>query len=440
MEDMLLTFGDILWCDRSFNGYITKEVNHENGPFIVIEQQDDFVYAIKGIGFSRKKKLYRGDYIYIPKDVENKGFIKLRKKTVFKSNKIVKVDNKFILSYIGCLDSKEIDQLKRKMIINELYNPKCNNMLSEKITIRYKKGDIISFFGERYLIIDDSLNNYNEVIPYIISESQEDKFEYRFDLAMKIPKKSNDINFVGQLSEEKMKVILNRYLYFKTTINSNIEKNSHAGIGSIIIANDKIYYISSIDGDFYLCYQLVNENSIGPNLKVIDKQYTINFNQIKISKRNSSICVIKNLNNEEIERIRFLKKMDKINKPKSKKKSGKKKKSNSNPKLPAKLFGIRLKSTVFPFINCAVSNVEENVVEVVDLDELANGIFKTYCFAKDELVVVSKNYGEFVNYISGLDVAIDDERYTEFLNASGIYTIHESSNQPKRVRKQKSGF
>ncbi|MBO4601407.1 MAG: hypothetical protein J5634_04170 [Bacilli bacterium] len=426
MKETLLSFGDIIWCDRSHDGIEIRDENHKYGPYIVIEDNDDFVYAIYGCGYTSDKIVYQSTFIIEP--IRGTGIDLLRKKTMFPTNQIIKMQKKSIKSYIGRISEKQIEILKRKMIRNDEFVPGCNSMLKKKPEIIFKNGDMFLFNNCSYIVVDDSNNKFNIVIPYSFNGS---KTVFNLDKPKKFAKKSDGFKYTKTLDAKKYETINNMYL--SVLINSSVGHNEDVKIepGNIMISNGIIYYVSTIESGNYLCYKLI-QTKANEDIIINDLLFNIDFDQVKVNINEKNTYFVSKISEVEIEKIRKLKKERKRIK---KKQATSENKSLDKSKERA-LFGRILGIKKLPNVRVGAYRYENNYyLEVVDLDWLKQGRFITRTYRIDEIIPISSGHSEFVSLIESITVQINDRRYLEFLRTNGIYDHNKVINAPTRKRK-----
>ena len=64
MEEYLFSFGDVIWCDRTFETDEYIDERHKHGPYIVLEEKEGFIYGLKGRGMSLDEPIYANN-VYI---------------------------------------------------------------------------------------------------------------------------------------------------------------------------------------------------------------------------------------------------------------------------------------------------------------------------------------------------------------------------------------
>lgn len=437
MKEVLLTFGDIIWIDRTFNDNDICE-NHRFGPLIVLEQQGDIIYGVKGYGYNKEKNDSQYDsYNLYVNPIENNDHKYLRKTTLFRTNYIEKMPSKYMQTYICRLSDDDIEKLKRKVTKNFQNIPNYGTMLHDNITFNYKNGDV--FFDDEsknlYIVVDDSNIEYNIAIPYLYN-SNNNEVIFNFEQIKKFKKSCCDYRYVMTLQQQTFRKYQDMYVAFK--LNCSYEECTDKAIkqGSIIICNNRLYYVSTIEADEYLCYELINVKS-NHNIVINGNKFNINFKQSKFDVNHKNIYHVCNLTEDNIKKIRELKKYNKI--------TTRNKKSSDSIKLEklsgSRHFGRIIHANSFPCVRYgAFRHVDKHYIEVVDLDELFNGRFITRVFRADNLNSYNQSHAEFVNLINSISVEISDSRYMEFLRANGIYLKSNNNNGFMRKRNEKNGI
>lgn len=435
MKDVLLTFGDIIWIDRTFNDDEISE-NHRFGPLIVLEQQDDIIYGIKGYGYNKEKNDSEYDsYNLYVNPIEKNNHMYLRKTTLFRTNFIEKMPSKYMQTYICRLSDTDIDKLKRKVTKNFQNIPKYGEMLHDKIVFSYKNGDI--FYDDKsnnlYIVVDDSNSEYNIAIQYLY-DPEDNKAIYNFDNVRMFTKSSSDYKYLKTLQKQIFRKYQDMYVAFKLSCNGIENSSKIIKQGSIITCNNRLYYVSTIEADKLLCYELIY-NTSNYDISINENKFNINFKQFKFRINQKNMCYVCTLTEESIKEIRELKKSNKI--------AVRNQKSSDSKKLEklsgSRHFGRIIHANAFPCVRFgAFQHINNHYIEVVDLDELCNGKFITKVFRVDQLNSFDQTHADFVNFIKNISVEIKDERYMEFLRANGIYSKDEIISSFTRKRKWKN--
>ena len=428
MEDIKLSFGDIVWCSRESAERTIDSDRHKYGPFIVVEQNDGFIYALYGYGYSSDRKVYKSSFVIdFAKGANNEL---LRKKTVFNTINIYKISNESIKSFIGKISPYEEECLKRKILINEQHFPGNMDVLNNKLQIEYKTGDVIKVFRESVLILDDTNEKYNIVIPYF-HDRETNKTIFKLDHPYNIAKNPTNSTFINHIEPDKLVRILSMYAARK--INDELVKTEEVIItpGAVISNSEGMYYVSTIENGNYLCYKL-NPSNDEYDIEIYGNKFLIDFNQVKIKTSSKKYFFVHKMNDVEISRIRKLKK--------EKKSAFKKDKTNNNSNLMRRkskiTFGRLLKTPLMPNVLYAPYRfIDDYYIEVVDLDELRTGKFSTSEFRVDEIRNAGTGHNELIDFISKVDVTIDDDRYLSFLRNNGMYDIEKYVKGFSRSRK-----
>ena len=253
MEEILLNFGDIIWCDRSFESEVELDDHHKHGPYIVLEQKDGIIYGLKGHGISS------GDPEY-PKNIYVDGYKTdnmsiLRKRTEFRVDVIRNIPQNFVINHIGTLSEDKKDEVHRKLVVTEIFNPGFLNKININHSINYSIGDIIGTEQDRFIIIDDKDPNYYRIIPYY-QTFDANKFMYRFDLAIDVQKENNNFNLIGNVTKERKEKLINRYYQYRVNKKYDIDEHSKAKLGSVFLFENEFYYVCTIESNKLVCYKL----------------------------------------------------------------------------------------------------------------------------------------------------------------------------------------
>lgn len=419
MKEFNYSFGDVLWCDRTFNGDVFDEEVTKKGPFIVIEQREGFVYAVKGYGYKDGDKMYKHNLYINPK--KDSTMTKLRKYTTFRADEICMVPNNYILNHIGVLEDFKKDLLKRKLLVQNTVNPGFLDPLNNTINVKNSVGDIIEIEGERYLVIDNKDEETYKVIPYFQTEV-DNKFIYHFDFAFDILRNRKDIKLVALLTPEKKEEIQNRYYAYIMTEKHKNDPDKKIDQGSLIMSDSKLFYVSTYQKNNYLCYEMKLSPLKNNDVKIDDQFFNIDFTQVEISIDKENIKKLFDLSEEDITKIRNLKRVNKIQNRNEKYSFKTNRASECIKKRNYQYYGKVLHRKVWPLVRCGVyKEIDEFNVEVVDLEMLLKGEFETFKSQKNHLYFENTEKNYLTSFLQRLTQDINDPRYNEFLIANGIY-------------------
>lgn len=431
----IYNFGDILWCDRTF---LPCDLNlrHQEGPFLVIKQGDGFIYTVKGTGAQNNTVRHILNLYINQEDTINESRQSVRKETKFQVNELFKVPNSYVIKKLGSINENKQALLKRLLVINENLGNICLDELNMTFSLNFLVGDIIENKDERYLIIDNKDNDYY-VIPYFADYITDSHFEYDFSTIKIFNKGNQNLKLIGTLNATRKSSIKNHYFHYVNKDKFEVDNENKMEAGSFIISSGKLYYVSTIEGDYLLCYpaNLTKKNS--GNFTYKGFQFDISFDQEKISKDfeyNKKVAV---LPEEKKNKIRELKKKNKIYKKYNKN-------SNNNHDTRRYMgspdfnyFGkIYYKKGVDSLGYAPYELVDKITIDCVNLEKLFNGIFEIERFHINQLEYATNKRDNLINLLTSINQEINDPRYEEFLSANGIFNIEKTKEIQNFVRKR----
>ena len=312
IDELNYSFGDILWCSREFDGLVLEE-GHKEGPFLLLQESDNFIYALKGSSVHNRINKGFGHYDFIL----DKTNSLLRNPTYFQMNDIYKVPKENIITYVGTIEENQQNYIKKSIMTARNRNVMSSDYEDFIISnIKYKIGDILIKDGIKYLIFNIGSDESFDLVPV---EIRDNKYIYKYDEIFKT-KIIDDYKL--DITNLKDNYQYFQLKYFIHRLRKNNSKIENVGIGSIISYRGKVYYISSVDKQNYLCYQLDIAKEYGLNYICLDGvMFQIDFNQSIINIKNDKIISLMKTTQDQIEFIRKLKKDNKRavkNNPKSK--------------------------------------------------------------------------------------------------------------------------
>lgn len=280
----LLKEKDIIWCKR----YETEDEKanilkgHREGPYIVLKKTKNKAYCLYCTS-SKKDNLI--DDAYYPLD---------RKKYYFEKNSFVSFyevviihENRFIKK-LRTLDDYDFEKIKK--ILNVKTNNKTilkNYFKTRKLKYEIGINDIIKYKNELFYIYDMNDKEYNCYKIYIKKNSKNpiviNGVIYSFDFLQKANiKYKSKIKLIGTLTSDLSNIekIKDRFI-----INDTIMKNKITTRGSIILINNKMYYIYGEYKDNWLTFEIFGSKKINSHELIINKgRYYTFFNRRNILK------------------------------------------------------------------------------------------------------------------------------------------------------------
>jgi len=425
------SFGDILWCDRTFEGSDIIP-HHEEGPYIVLNHCEGGIYVIKGTGCADDKTRWGENLYLLPTDTIGVGEAPaLRKETKFKIAFIKFMPEEFVIRKLGCLCTRSAETLKKHMLVEESYNKFNLSEMNIELDVEYRFGDIIdSGSGDRYLIIDHRDQDRYLVIPYF-NDTYQTRFNYDFDKAVYV-NKNQTFKLVGSLTESRKKHVDNYFYEFLCNIENPV-LDHEINHGSLIICCGTIYYVSTIESGKCLCYKFIKDSTEPRSICLRGTLFHIDFEQVKIDLNHVLARKIYNLSTDEINMIREEKKIDK--RVASSKRKSNEKKSRYLRDSSYNFYGkIYYEKGIDSEGYAAYKLLNNQEIECVDLAKLKTGYFETVIFGIDDIEYATRNRENLINYIRSINVTIEDERYEEFLLLNGIFNTKTFGRARKRIQ------
>ena len=284
---------EIIWAKRYDTELEKEEIKpgHRNGPFLVVGKCDKGLICFKGTGTEpideKHLRLDKRKYNFHKDSYYNLKYLKIITPSTY-SHKM------------SILRSDDIEKLYRTIKLNKIYFEE-----DKKIDIPYQVGDIINF-KRNYLIIDkkdnkllcvlidDSITNLNTNISFDKFKNLDYSNIIEFDI------NDNNIRYITTVNDNIILNVLKREKEFVL----NLENQHNTQRGSIIKSNNNYYYVYAMEGQDCLCFQIIKkEKSNYYELKINNKKYYTNFEDIKILKKEIQETISLSTN-EEIELIK----------------------------------------------------------------------------------------------------------------------------------------
>ena len=412
MENLTYNLGDIIWCNRLYFGAVMEE-GHQEGPYIVIKTDNDFIYAVPG----RSYKPSRDDYTLRDNILINRSHDKLKRNTVFDLSKVVRMLHSKVINYIGKLSDQEKNELMRKLIMQDNMNNLKGYSTEELVPlVQLELGDVIEKDGKKYFVVCGKKDNIAQVIPYKYNVEGIPKFnfykmtEFKFDESCKL---------TYAHTEEFIKMV-----QFKRFIHEcHKPENDCEGItrGSIIFYDGNLYFVSNYNSREYICNKLEITLNVRNTLKMLGFHFNIEKDFTTIQKNEETIHLLYNLTQKKIKAVEI-------------QKNAGSKASSSNSKI--NLFGriLSLKNT-YQSRYGLYKIIDKGYGLFVDLDQLKNGKFVTRELSFQQIYRFGSTKTDFKLFINSINIKIEDPRYEEFLKINGIYgNIDYVSKQHARSR------
>jgi len=304
-----LKVGDIIIAKR-YNDDTKMEIipeGHREGPYIVIEKEDNILKClyITGSEPKHKNKYYKTLVITMPQIYE------LRKTSYISIDKCCNITKNRFIKRLGHLNTEDKKTLFKKLNIVNNYKESYNRTLNiPKIPI--EPGDIITNGYGLYLIINETKDEYNCI--EMLEQKNELKYYIVVDGKRYYLNLDCNKNYSKSLEHIRVNFIDKEKLYeIKKLQLEKLDYQKHKEEicrGSINIINNIIYYVYGELSDKWLAFSVTKEQNEELCPIIIDnKQFYTNFNKtIEFNKNKQDIEIITLASNDEIDNIKNIKK------------------------------------------------------------------------------------------------------------------------------------
>ncbi len=302
-------FGDIIWARRYSNEEekATIPKGHREGPYIVVESNNDYLICLYSTGTEPKVK--SSEYRILTLSEANYHDV-LTKETYVQVAISRQITNEEITSYLGSLISKDKTLLRKKIGICKdegLYveaEPSCPY-------ISLEQGDIFAIDKEQYLILSSSKES-KTCLPLKLSNEPNviviDGIRYIVDYKNSV--------VLRDVSMYRRTNVINKKLLAAITLryqNYLAYQKSYGLItrGSIITLHGKYYLVNGEIGDSYTAYQVfTGDNHLGMiDFYIAGEKYSSDFNnQITFFKKEHPYQFRATATEEEMEKFKEVKK------------------------------------------------------------------------------------------------------------------------------------
>lgn len=295
--------GNIIWAKRYNNKQDFWEFpkGHEKGPYLVIKKENNKLYCFYGTSVLPE----HNQYIFI----DNFEYVTLSKSTYFKFSKLEVIDETSFMSVLDKLKYKSLNELYRKIKRSKKTYYDSNQEIID-IKLPRQVGDIILYDTKKYVVVDINGNNLICVSGRYINKSASNlSFSNTITL-----NDSKDVTYIGSLSNNQLNVFLKNYREY---IN-NLKNLNNTQRGSIILKNNKYYYIYGTNGEDLLAFEICEQFKDGYDELVINNMifYTI-YKELVINKKdkyeNIYLCLQKEIDNIKVQRKKYKNKYSKHN-------------------------------------------------------------------------------------------------------------------------------
>ncbi len=284
-----LKVGDIIWAKRYANEEEKNliEKGHQMGPFIVLKTMDENVLCSFGKGTAPKDE-YSNIYVNINDS-------NLYKKTYFRLNDFVLIDDSTFIRKVGSITDSELNRLFSK--IKYLNKSSIVNDLNFPLQV----GDIIDYKNIYYIILDIEDNNIF-CLPIKKRYNKDSVSSFKnanFSSIIKLNTFS-DIHYVDTISEGILINLLrgqNQYL-------KNLNNKTIAQRGSVVKYDDKYYYIYGENGSDWLLFKIYKDKENDYDKIVINNNVFYTIYEDEVINKKSIASALMLAYDEQIENIK----------------------------------------------------------------------------------------------------------------------------------------
>ena len=369
-ENILSTIqvGDIIWAKRYNNEQEKEKIpeGHQEGPFIILGILPEGFIGCPGTSTVPKEEV-------LDKCIQLDDDYLLPKQTYFKffSNRFVSKDA--FMYKIDVLNDHDKNRLFKSIKLKKCSHYEIENNI-EQFYIPLEAGDIISNTNGIYLMIIDESEKFlclqlNEYHP---NKNFVDLNKLNFDNLVWIKNDKNN-KFVNFVDNTRLMAILKKHKeYLENTNNqTNIQR------GSLIIKNDKYYYIYGECSENWLMFEVfIKNNEEFDELTIKNQKFYTNYKStMTIPKDSQDITPLLLAVPTEIDEIKNLKK------------SYKSRHKTENKKVVKKnsiKIGSIIKNCKFKNERFIIRSILDSLYECLSINDIRYGIYHPYTFEKKD--------------------------------------------------------
>lgn len=413
MEVLNFNFGDIIWANRLHYG-VAMEESHQEGPYIVIDSDDELVYAVPGKSYSPKRDDYTlRDNFYLERSVSS-----LKRNTFFNLSKVIKLPYKKVINYIGSINDAEKNEIMKKLIMQQ----NMDNLIGYDASVfmplvKFELGDVLEKDGQKYFVLKQKSDNTVKMFPYKYNQKGIPRFNFYKTIATSI---DESYKLTYHHTDEFIKSL--RFKLFVFECHKPINACEGIRPGSIILYNENIYYINSVENECYVCNKLeiASPERKKQVVRILGFYFQVENCDTPIPRINENVHLLYNLPENRITAIEGLKNsvqsdhvdlilLNKIN-----------------------LFGRIVTAKHRGNTRFALYKVVNNSDGIfVDLEKLSKGIFETEQLSFYQVHKRGSSKTSFKQFILSIKVKVEDPRFEELLVNNGIYGNIDYVNTPK---------
>lgn len=296
--------GNIIWAKR-YNNEIDKEKiaeGHREGPYIVLNKEDGKLICTQGTSVMP----YKEDddvYFYL-----NNAEYNLAKDTFFKLFRMDSINNYQIIKILDKLNEKDKNRLfKQIKLLHKAYYTKEGHFI--KLNLPIQIGDIVKQKNKKFIVVDINDNkivclnlnneinfNDNRQLRYTNFSNLDYSKINHFEL-------DDNIKYINTVNNQILKIILNEW---KNYINNskNVETTQR---GSIIIKDNKYYYVYGEEGNEWLIFE-ISKMPIkdAEQIEIGNLKYYTKYIDLKIYKKDifSNLYICSDKDKDKIKELR----------------------------------------------------------------------------------------------------------------------------------------
>lgn len=284
-----IKIGDIIWAKR-YNSEDEMELipeGHREGSFIVLAVQDGNLFCAQGTGIPPYSE-YSDSYFYID-DIH----YTLRKPTYFNLIKLVSIDSCSFVEKLNELKKSDLNNLYRQIkIMHKLYYTEESKLI--RLNMPIQVGDIIRNNNQNYIIINkneskflcihlDDRINFKKSSKIVINNFSNLDYSKIYEIDI-----NGDFKYISSINDN----ILNYILKEQKNHSKNCAKEQEIQRGSIVLKDNKYYYIYGEEGQEWLAFEIKEkkENDF-EEIKLGNRVFYTEYNDQKIDKKDNLINV-----------------------------------------------------------------------------------------------------------------------------------------------------
>jgi len=296
--------GDIIWAKRYKNEKDMEKIleGHREGPYIVLKKDIENLICSQGTSVTQSEDDYE---VYF--NLNNEGY-SLTKETFFKLYRMDFINNYQVIKVLDKLNEKDKNILFRQIkLLHKVYYTKEGYFI--KLDLPIQIGDIVNRNNKKFIVVDINDNkiiclnlnneinfNDNRQLKYInFSNLDYSKINY-FEL-------DNNIKYINTVNNKIIKIILNEWKEYINNL-KDVEKTQR---GSIIIKNNKYYYVYGEEGTEWLVFEISKMPlKDADQIQIGSSKYYTKYIDLKINKKDifSNLYICSEKDKDKIKQLR----------------------------------------------------------------------------------------------------------------------------------------